>query len=77
MSIKIERIRTTPEGVKLIAISRVIDFKKCKPQVSPCWFADYTPDSTGGVVRIFKQGAEIAFHVPNFTAALRGIRNTK
>lgn len=70
-SIKIESIKTDTDGCKLIVYSVVTYFPKCKPQVSPCLFADYK----NGVLRLFKGNSHISIEVGNFKHCLICIKH--
>lgn len=70
-SIKIESIKTDNDGCKLIAFSKVLYFRKCKPQVTPCTFADYKNQ----LLRIFDGNRYVSFEFSNFKMALLFIRN--
>jgi len=71
-SIKIERIRTTEKGEKLIAFSRVHNFPKCKPQVSPCVFASYHQ----GILKIYNRADFAVFSFGSFAESLNFIRKS-
>lgn len=69
-STKIERIKTTENGYKLVSFARVFNYPKCKPQISPSTFADYKD----GVLRIFNRSDYSLFNIPTFKDALKFIR---
>ena len=68
---KIEAIKTDNAGFKLIAASKVTNFKGCKPQVSPCKFFDWNP--TGKHLREFYGNNYSSTPFPSFKAALKHI----
>lgn len=71
-SVKIEAIKTDSNGYKLIAFSNVIDFPGCKPQVTPCKFADYKDNE----LRVFWGSSFNSYSLPSFKSALMFLRNS-
>lgn len=69
-TVKIEAIKTDRDGCKMLAYSFVTNFSKCKPQVSPCHFADYKD----GVLRYFEGSSMQEVIVAGFKQALQHIR---
>lgn len=63
---KIEAIKTTDKGEKLIAFSRVYNFRKCKPQVSPSVFCAYRD----GILSIYNRNDFTVFQCKTFKEAL-------
>lgn len=70
-SVKFERILTDKDGCKLIAFSIVSYFPKCKPQVSPCVFADFKD----GLLRVFEGNSFTEYTTGSFKAALTFLKN--
>lgn len=68
---RIERIITDSNGYKLISFCRVMNFPKCKPQVSPSIFADFKD----GYLRIFNRSDYFTVNLPSFKDAILFIRS--